>query len=66
MTDPISSVPAPLMNIDQVAERLGTSVRHIRRLVHERRIPHVKVGRLVRFDPHEIELWLDGYRQRPA
>ena len=28
-----------LMDIATLAERLGVSVRHIRRLVHERRIP---------------------------
>ena len=33
-----------LMNIEQVAERLGVSVRHMRCLVAERRIPFVKWG----------------------
>ncbi len=28
-----------LMRIDEVAEHLGVSVRHVRRLVQERRIP---------------------------
>jgi hypothetical protein len=35
-------------------------------MVLERRIPHVKVGGLLRFDPVEIEAWLDEHRRRPA
>ena len=41
---------APLMDIDGVAAALGVSRRHIQRLVGERRIPFLKVGRFVRFD----------------
>ena len=36
--------------------------RHVRRLVFERRIPFVKVGRYVRFDAHEITRWIDDHR----
>ena len=52
-----------LLTIDQVAEHLGTSRRHIRRLIAERRIPYVKVGRLIRFDPSEVAAWLDQNRR---
>ncbi len=51
-----------LLHIDAVAEQLSTSVRHIRRLVHERRIPVVRVGRLIRFDPVDLDAWLDEHR----
>lgn len=51
-----------LLDIDAVAEQLNTSVRHIRRLVHERRIPVVRVGRLIRFDPVDLDAWLDEHR----
>jgi excisionase family DNA binding protein len=37
-----------LLTVGQAAERLGTSVRFVRRLVAERRIAYVKVGRHVR------------------
>lgn len=53
-----------LLTIEQLAERLGITVRHVRRLVAERRVPIVKVGRLVRFDAGEIARWLDS-RRRP-
>ncbi|HEY9371720.1 excisionase family DNA-binding protein [Streptomyces sp.] len=37
-----------LLTVDQVAELLGTTVRFPRRLIEERRITFVKVGRHVR------------------
>jgi excisionase family DNA binding protein len=37
-----------LLSVEQAAERLGTSVRFVRRLIAERRITYVKVGRHVR------------------
>jgi excisionase family DNA binding protein len=54
---------APLMDIEAVAARLGVNVRHVRRLVSERRIPYLKWGHLVRFDPCEIAAWLDAARR---
>jgi len=54
----------PLVDISVVAARLGVQVRHIRRLVHEGRIPYVKWGHLLRFDPADIEEWLDRSRRR--
>ena len=54
-----ASVRPALMNIEQVAERLGVSVRHMRRLVAERRIPFVKWGHFLRFDPDEVNRWIE-------
>lgn len=54
-----------LLTIGEVAEYLGVTERHIRRLVAERRIPFVKWGHLLRFDPAEIAAWIDAAR-RPA
>lgn len=55
-----------LLNITELAEHLGVDVRHTRRLVHERRIPYIKWGHLIRFDPAEIDEWLHQARHRPA
>ncbi len=52
----------PLLDIEGVATWLGTSHRHVRRLVAERRIPFVKVGHYVRFDDAEVAAWIDGHR----
>jgi hypothetical protein len=32
--------PARLLNVAEVAHALGVEVRHVRRLVHEKRIPY--------------------------
>jgi excisionase family DNA binding protein len=48
-----------LMTIEQTAERLGVSVRHVRRLVYERRVPFVKWGHLLRFDPVVLDRWIE-------
>ena len=55
-----------LWDVEALAGRLGVPVRHVRRLVAERRIPFIKWGHLLRFDPAEIEVWLDGARRPPA
>jgi excisionase family DNA binding protein len=52
-----------LLDINATASKLGTTVRHIRRLVAEKRIPYLKVGHLLRFDPDEITTWLQQSRQ---
>lgn len=38
----------PLLTVDEAADLLGTGVRFIRRLIAERRVRFVKVGRHVR------------------
>jgi excisionase family DNA binding protein len=47
-----------LLSVEQAAERLGTSVRFVRRLVAERRIAYIKVGRHVRLDPTDVEAFI--------
>jgi excisionase family DNA binding protein len=44
-----------LLTVDQAAERLGASVRFVRRLVAERRIAYVKLGRHVRIAAEDLE-----------
>ncbi len=53
-----------LLTITEVADRLGVEVRHMRRLVHERRIPFIKWGHLLRFDPADINEWIDANRRQ--
>ena len=50
---------APLLTIDAVAEALSLTRRHVQRLVAERRIPFLKVGRFIRFDPAALNVWLE-------
>ncbi len=44
--------------IEDVAAELHCSVRHVRNLVSENKIPYFKVGRLVRFSPLRLREWL--------
>lgn len=60
----IQSLPY-LIDIESLADHLGVGVRFIRRLVTERRIPFIKCGRFIRFDPNEIEAWVEKSRVSP-
>jgi excisionase family DNA binding protein len=51
-----------LIDVEALAGALGVGVRQVRRLVEERRIPFVKVGRYVRFDVAEVAEWVDEHR----
>jgi excisionase family DNA binding protein len=62
MTEPTRPLPE-LIDITTVAKILGVDARHVRRLVYERRIPIIKWGHLVRFDPDEILEWIKSKRR---
>lgn len=47
-----------LLDINQAAERLNTSVRHIRGLVYRREIPYFKIGHFLRFNEEDLTIWL--------
>lgn len=49
-----------------IAEHLAITERHVRRLVLERRIPHRKIGNLLRFDIDEVDRWVDTLRRGPG
>jgi excisionase family DNA binding protein len=59
------SLESPL-DVDGLARPLGVTVRFVRRLVEQPRIPYVEVRRFVRFDPVAVERWIDGARVEPA
>ncbi|MDR7278681.1 helix-turn-helix domain-containing protein [Catenuloplanes atrovinosus] len=50
----------------EVAARLKSTTRFVRRLVSERRIAYVKVGRLVRFEPADVEAYIRAQRIEPT
>jgi excisionase family DNA binding protein len=53
------------LTVEQAAEYLNITDHFVRRLIRERRIPFVKVGRLVRIRRTEIDDYLAG-RHVPA
>ena len=52
-----------LIDISTLAKLLGVGKRYVRRMIAERRVPTVKVGRLVRFDLAEIRRWIEKQRR---
>ncbi len=62
MSDPRT---ADLLSVEQAAQRLGTGVRFVRRLVAERRIRFYHVGKYVRFHPDDLADYIDSGRVDP-
>jgi excisionase family DNA binding protein len=55
-----------LLTAEQVATLLGTTPRHVRRLVFERRITYRKLGRYVRFHPDDVAEYIATNRVEVA
>lgn len=55
-----------LLTVHQVADRLGTTVRFPRRLIEERRITFVKVGRHVRIPERAVEAFIAANTVEPV
>jgi excisionase family DNA binding protein len=53
-----------LLTVDEVAARLRVKPATIRKWVHMRMIPVVRLGRAVRFSPHELTSWIDERSQK--
>jgi excisionase family DNA binding protein len=51
-----------LLTVEEVATRLGTRVRFVRRLIAERRISYIKVGRYVRISRSDLEAFIQTGR----
>ena len=51
-----------LLTVEEAAERLGTSTRFVRRLIFERRITFVKVGRHVRIASTDLDAYIRAGR----
>jgi excisionase family DNA binding protein len=51
-----------LLTVEQAADRLGTSARFVRRLVFQRRIAYVKLGRYVRIPADDLAAFIAAGR----
>ena len=51
-----------LLTVDEAADRLGTSVRFVRRLGFEQRIAYTKLGRHVRIAPRDLQTFIAAGR----
>ncbi|MEK9519636.1 excisionase family DNA-binding protein [Streptomyces venezuelae] len=55
-----------LLTVDEAAERLGTGVRFIRRLIAERRIRYVKLGKHVRISESVLAAYVEERTVEPV
>ena len=55
-----------LLTVDEAAERLGTGVRFIRRLITERRIRYVKLGKHVRIAESVLTAYVEERTVEPV
>ncbi len=46
------------LTVKEVSDYTGLAEGTLYNMVSERRIPHRKLGRLVKFDRHELDKWL--------
>ena len=51
-----------LLTPQEAADRLGTSLRFVRRLIFQRRIPFTKVGRHVRITASDLDAFIAAGR----
>jgi len=51
-----------LLTPDEVAEMLRVARKTVVVMAREKRIPCIRIGRFVRFEPGEIARWLDSRR----
>lgn len=58
--DFIKMASGGLLDIVGLSRAIGVKSKTVYSWVHTRQIPHVKVGRLVKFDPKDVEEWIDG------
>ncbi len=66
MTRPgTDSGPDRLLTVEAAAERMSTSARFVRRLIAERRIAFVKLGRHVRISEADITAFIESGRITP-
>ncbi len=54
-----------LFTIQEIAEYTGLSVRTLYRMVSQRRIPFVKMGRLVKCDLKAMDAWIERHSVKP-
>lgn len=57
---------AGLLNSDQAAELLNVPKSWIMAQARAGAIPHVRLGRYVRFDPDQLERWWRNHAQGPG
>lgn len=55
----------PLVNVQEVAQRLNMAVTTIYKMVNQRRIPYVKIGGALKFNLTQVERWVQDQTVMP-
>jgi len=58
----VSTTETNWLDVEGAAAHIGMSVAFVRKLVLEHRIRHYKVGRLLRFDPRDLDAFVEAGR----
>ena len=58
-------LPPKLLTVKEVSAITGLAPDTIYKMVSQRRIPFVKLGRLIKFEQEAIEAWIDEQSVKP-
>lgn len=64
--DPAAEPPAGLIDAQAAAELLGVPKTWVLAQARAQRIPHLRLGRYVRFEPAELRRWWAAQRRGPG
>jgi len=54
-----------LIDVKETADYLGCTVSTLYSWVSQKKIPYVKIGRLVKFDQCDIDAWIEERKVKP-
>ena len=54
----VSLIERRLLNIQEAAQYTGLSVHTLYTMISQKRVPYLKVGRLVKFDRAGLDKWI--------
>jgi len=62
----VNRISSSLIGTVKLAQYLDVSINTVYFWVYQRKIPHYKIGKYVRFDPREIRDWLEDKKKEPV
>lgn len=55
--------PPALIRLEETARRLGVSMTTVRRLIEAGELPAVRVGRVYRMDPRDLDAFIQAHKE---
>lgn len=62
----VSGIERRLLTVQEAAKYTGLSIHTLYTMTSQRRIPHVKVGRLTKFDRETLDKWIKQQTVMPV